>query len=129
MEAKKIKTEKDYRSICSSMDLLIDKGTQLGDMELWSDTDKYEYVLLSAMARNWEKVNYPHPIPVNPLIARIQERMAEQNLKQRDAAILLGIDEARMSEILRGKRAISMRLAKKLRKSLHIEADMLLDFA
>lgn len=73
---------------------------------------------LSAMARTWEKVNFPHPIPANPLIARIQERMAEQNLKQKDAAILLGIDEARMSEILRGKRAISMRLAKSLRKNL-----------
>lgn len=129
MEAQKIKTEKDYRNICSAMDLLIDNGTQLGDMELLSDPDKKEYVRLSAMARNWEKANYPHPIPVNPLIARIQERMAEQNLKQRDAAILLGIDEARMSEILRGKRAISMRLAKKLRKSLHVEADILLDFA
>lgn len=129
MEAQKIKTEKDYRSICSYMDLLIDKGTQLGDMELLSDTDKNEYVRLSAMVRKWEKVNYPHPIPVNPLIARIQERMAEQKLKQKDTAILLGIDEARMSEILRGKRAISMRLAKSLRKNLQIEADMLLDFA
>ena len=129
MEAQKIKTEKDYRNICSSMDLLIDKGTQLGDMELLSDMEKNEYVRLSALARNWEKIHYPHPIPVNPLIARIQERMAEQNLKQRDAAKLLGIDEARMSEILRGKRPISMRLAKSLRKSLHIEADILLDFA
>ncbi|HEY5511647.1 MAG TPA: XRE family transcriptional regulator [Prolixibacteraceae bacterium] len=111
------------------MDLLIEKGTLLGDMELLSDKDKNEYVRLSAMVRRWEKVNYPHPIPVNPLIARIQERMAEHNLKQRDAAILLGIDEARMSEILRGKRAISMRLAKNLRKSLQIEADILLDYA
>lgn len=66
------------------MDLLIDKGTQLGDMELLSDLDKNEYVRLSAMVRIWEKANYPHPIPLNPLIARIQERMAEQNLKQRD---------------------------------------------
>jgi HTH-type transcriptional regulator/antitoxin HigA len=55
--------------------------------------------------------------------------MAEQNLKQKEVAILLGIDEARMSELLRGKRPISMRLAKSLRKNLHIEADMLLDFA
>jgi len=129
MEAKKIKTEKDYRNICAEIDLLIDKGTQLGNMELLPDADKNEYVRLSTMVRSWEKVNYPHPIPANPLIARIQERMAEQNLKQKDAAILLGIDEARMSEILHGKRAISMRLAKNLRKNLHIEADILLDFA
>jgi len=129
MEANKIKTEKEYRNICATMDLLIDKGTRLGNLELLPDADKNEYVRLSAMVRTWEKVNYPHPIPANPLIARIQERMAEQNLKQKDTAILLGIDEARMSEILRGKRAISMRLAKSLRKNLHIEADILLDFA
>lgn len=129
MEAQKIKTEKDYRDICAEMDLLINKGTQLGNMELLPAADKNEYVRLSTMVRAWEKVNYPHPIPANPLIARIQERMAEQNLKQKDAAILLGIDEARMSEILHGKRAISMRLAKNLRKNLHIEADILLDYA
>jgi HTH-type transcriptional regulator/antitoxin HigA len=129
MEAKKIKTEKEYRNICATMDLLIDKGTRLGNLELLPDADKNEYVRLSAIVRTWEKVNYPHPIPANPLIARILERMAEQNLKQKDTAILLGIDEARMSEILRGKRAISMRLAKSLRKNLHIEADILLDFA
>jgi len=75
MEAQKIKTEKDYRNICSSMDLLIDKGTQLGDMELLSDMEKNEYVRLSALARNWKKIHYPHPIPANPLIARIQERI------------------------------------------------------
>ena len=129
MEDKRIKTEKEYRSICAAMDLLIDKGTQMGDMGLLSETDKNEYVRLSAMVRTWEKVKYPHPIPSNPLIARIQECMAEQNLKQKEVAILLGIDEARMSELLRGKRPISMRLAKSLRKNLHIEADMLLDFA
>jgi len=129
METKSIKTEKEYRSVCTAMDVLIDKGTQMGNMELLTEPDKNEYVRLSAMVRTWEKAHYPHPIPANPLIAQIQERMAEQNLKQKDTAILLGIDEARMSEILRGKRPISMRLAKSLRKNLHIEADILLDFA
>jgi len=129
METKSIKTEKEYRSVCTAMDVLIDKGTQMGNMELLTEPDKNEYVRLSALVRTWEKAHYPHPIPANPLIARIQERMAEQNLKQKDTAILLGIDEARMSEILRGKRPISMRLAKSLRKNLHIEADILLDFA
>lgn len=129
MENKEINSENDYRSICAKIDVLIDKGTKLGDMELLSDKDKNEYVKLSAMIRTWEKVHYPHPIPANPLIARIQERMTEKNLKQRETAALLGIDEARMSEILRGKRSISMRMAKSLRKNLNIEADILIDFA
>jgi len=55
--------------------------------------------------------------------------MAERNLKQRDTARLLGIDEARMSEILRGKKPIGMRLAKNLRKCLQIDADIILEFA
>ncbi len=129
MEVRRITTEKEYRTICKAMDFLINKGTQLGDMELLPDEDKNAYVRLSSMVRIWEKVHYQHPIPLNPLIARIQERMAERNLKQKEAAVLLGIDEARMSEILRGKRAINMRLAKSLRKNLQIEADILLDFA
>jgi len=70
-----------------------------------------------------------HPIPINPLIAQIQERMVERNLKQRDTANLLGIDEARMSEILRGKKSIGMRLAKSIRKNLQIDANIILDFA
>ena len=42
MEANKIKTEKEYRNICATMDLLIDKGTRLGNLELLPDADKNE---------------------------------------------------------------------------------------
>jgi len=129
MKTNNIKTEKEYRDICAAMDILIEKGTKLGDMELLTNEDKSDYMRLSAIVRQWEKAHYPHPIPINPLIAQIQERMAERNLKQRDTARLLGIDEARMSEILRGKKPIGMRLVKNLRKCLQIDADIILEFA
>lgn len=129
MNTKNIRTEEEYRNICAAMDMLIEKGTKLGDMELLTNEDKSEYISLSALVRQWEKAHYPHPIPINPLIAQIHERMAERNLKQRDTALLLGIDEARMSEILRGKKPIGMRLAKNLRKCLQIDADIILEFA
>jgi HTH-type transcriptional regulator/antitoxin HigA len=129
MRTKSIVSEKEYRSVCQAMDLILVKGTKMGDMDLLPNEDKTEYIRLSTMVREWEKIHYPHPIPVNPLIAQIQERMTERNLKQRDTAILLGIDEARMSEILRGKKSIGMRLAKNLRKNLQINADIILDFA
>jgi HTH-type transcriptional regulator / antitoxin HigA len=129
MRTNRIQSEKEYKSICQDMDLILAKGTKMGDMDLLSNEDKTEYIRLSTMVREWEKTHYPHPIPVNPLIAQIQERMTERNLKQRETAILLGIDEARMSEILRGKKSIGMRLAKNLRKNLQINADIILDFA
>ncbi len=124
-----IKTDKEYRKVCDEIDVIIAKGTVLGDMGLLTVEDKNEYLRLSTIVRSWEKTQYPHPIPINPLIAQIQERMAERNLKQREAANLLGIDEARMSEILRGKKAIGMKLAKNLRKIFQIDADTILDFA
>ena len=129
METNNIKTEKEYRSICAAMDILIEKGTKLGNMELLTNDEKNDYMRLSSIVRQWEKVHYPYPIPINPLIAQIQERMAERNLKQRDTARLLGIDEALMSEILRGKKPIGMRLAKNLRKCLQIDANIILEFA
>ena len=129
MKTNSIQSEKEYRSICQAMDLILAKGTKIGDMELLPNEDKTEYIRLSTLIRVWEKNHYPHPIPVNPLIAQIQERMTERNLKQRDTAILLGIDEARMSELLRGKKSIGMKLAKNLRTNLQINADIILDFA
>jgi len=129
MKRNRIQSENEYRSVCQAMDLILAKGTKMGDMDLLPNEDKTEYIRLSSLVREWEKKHYPHPIPVNPLIAQIQERMTERNLKQRDTAILLGIDEARMSEILRGKKSIGMRLAKKLRENLQINADIILDYA
>lgn len=124
-----IQTEKEYRDTCRAMDMIIAKGTELGDMELLSNAEKNEYIRLSALVREWEKVHYPLPIAPNQLIAEIQERMTERNLKQRDTARLLGIDEARMSEILRGKRAISMKLAKVIRKELNVSAETIIEYA
>ena len=66
---KTITTEKEYRDICQQMNIIIGKGTELGDMELLPETDKNEYIRLSEMARKWESVYYPFPIVVNPLVA------------------------------------------------------------
>lgn len=81
------------------------------------------------MVRAWEKENYPFPIAPNPLLAEIQIKMVERNLKQKDMASMLGIDESRMSEIMKGKRKISMSIAKKLHDRLCISADTILTFA
>lgn len=112
MIMKKITTETEYRSICAMMDDIIAKGTALGDMEALPQTDKDEYMRLSLLVREWEKIHYAFPLTANPLIRTIQERMVERNLKQRDTAALLGINESRMSDILKGKRSISMQHSK-----------------
>ena len=55
MKTINIKTEKEYRDICATMDILIEKGTKLGDMELLTSEDKSDYMRLSAIVRQLEK--------------------------------------------------------------------------
>ena len=126
---KTITTDKEYRAICQQMNDIIGKGTELGDMELLPDTDKNEYIRLSEMVRKWESVHYQFPIVVNPLVASIRNRMEEMHLNQKNVAEILGVNEARVSEIMRGKRRVNIDVAKKLNSELHIPADTILEFA
>jgi len=126
---KTITSEKEYRDICQQMNVIIGKGTQLGDMEMLSETDKNEYIRLSELVRKWESAHYSFPISVNPLVEAIRQKMEGLNLRQKEAAQIIGVDEARMSEIMRGKRRINISVAKKLNSELHIPSDIILEFA
>jgi antitoxin component HigA of HigAB toxin-antitoxin module len=126
---KTITTEKEYKDVCQQMNSIINKGTELGDMELLPEMDKNEYIRLSEIVRKWEAAHYPFPIVVNPLVANIRSKMNELNITQKEVSRMIGINEARISEIMRGKRRININIAKKLNKSLHIPADVILEFA
>ena len=126
---KTITNEKEYRDICQQMNVIIGKGTELGNMEILPEVDKNEYIRLSEMVRKWESLHYSFPITVNPLVANIRRKMEEMNLTQKVVAKMIGINEARVSEIMRGKRRININIAKKLNTRLHIPADKILEFA
>ena len=59
---KTITTEKEYKSVCQQMNIIVGRGTELGDMELLPEVDKNEYIRLSEMVRKWESVHYSFPI-------------------------------------------------------------------
>jgi len=59
---KTITNEKEYRAICQQMNVIIGKGTELGDMEMLSKADKNEYIRLSEMVRKWENIHYSFPV-------------------------------------------------------------------
>ena len=123
----KIITEDDYKTIDNALQAIIKKGASLGGMDFLPDSDKMEFNRLGYMIKEWEDIHYPTPIIVSPLVKKIEERMSALNLKQRDTAKLLGISEGRMSELLSGKRRVSIRIAKRLRDSLNINSDFILD--
>ena len=64
-----------------------------------------------------------------PLIRSIEDEMYSRNLKQKELARMLGINEPTLSQIMVGKRSVSMRTAKRLHKYLNIDAEVLIEYA
>lgn len=125
-----IKSEKDYQDYRANMEIIIAKGTQLGDMELLSDEDKKEFIHLSQAVAEYEAAYYPLPGKVSTLLTdTIREKMEEKGVNQKQTAKLLGISESRVSDLLNGRRKLNLNIAKRLRDNLGISADLILDFA
>ena len=65
----------------------------------------------------------------SPLIASIEEYFYSHGLRQKDVAKLLGVNESQFSQIMSGRRRISMSFAKRLHSRLGINADLILEYA
>ena len=54
-------SEKEFKECRARMEVIIAKGAELGDMELLSEEDKAEYILLSKSVAEYEDAYYPLP--------------------------------------------------------------------
>jgi antitoxin component HigA of HigAB toxin-antitoxin module len=131
---KKIETEEQYEAVRIRVNELIAEASEKGLLE--SDYDN-EYTreigrlsYLGAMYEN-DCVQFKH-LEIrkkSPLIRSIEDEMYRRNIKQKQLAEMLEINEPALSQIIRGKRSISMRMAKKLHKSLNIDPKLIIDYA
>lgn len=123
-----VNSDAQYRVYKNAMEIIIAKGTKLGDMELLSQTDKEEFIRLTDAIHEWESAYHPLPGKVSTLITdEIKRQMENKQIKQKEAARMLGISESRVSELLNGKRGINLNIAKRLRDCFGIPADFILD--
>ena len=89
---------------------------------------KDEFIKLTDAVYEWEAAYHPLPGKVSTLITdEIKKKMADKKIKQKEAARMLGISESRISELLNGKRAINLNIAKRLRDYFGIPADFIFD--
>ncbi|HBJ33425.1 MAG TPA: hypothetical protein DDZ51_01430 [Planctomycetaceae bacterium] len=112
---KVIKTEQDHKRALARVDVLFNAkpGTPEGDeLELW---------LL--LIEKYEDETFPVDLP-DPIEA-IRFRMEQSNLKQKDLVPLIG-SKSKVSEVLAGKRDLSLTMIRKLVDELGIPADVLL---
>ena len=115
MEIKPIKTEIDYKSALQRIEILwgAKKDSSEGD----------ELDLLATLVETWEMKNYP-VLPPDPVDA-IKFRMEQMNLTPSDIGKIIG-SRSRVSEILKRKRKITLKMAKALHEKLMIPAETFL---
>lgn len=117
MDIKVIKTEEQYHIYLEKVHMLLSKELH----RYTPESDELE--LLTVVIETYEKEKYPVEAP-DPIEA-IKFRMTEQNLKQTDLVKYLGTP-SRVSEILAGKRHLTVEMIKNLSIGLGISTDTLL---
>ena len=110
-----IRTEADYEAALARIDKLMDAepgSPEGGELDVLVDlVDLYE--------RRQEPMGYPDPVTA------IEFRMEQAGLSPRDLIPFIGT-RAKVSEVLSGKRSITMPMARALHEHLGIPADVLL---
>jgi len=114
---KPIKNKKQYEEYLS-------RAYRLMQLELkpnCTESDKLE--LISILIEKYEKETYPidPPHPIEAILFRLDQL----NLKKSELSKILGT-RSRASEILNGKRKLSLSMIRKLNRELEIPAEVLI---
>lgn len=107
-----IKSEFDYQQVRAGVEVYLQRATQGGEFASLSEQDDRELLRLSHLMRAYEQEHHPMPTQPQTLVGMIELKMFERKLKQRDLADLLEVEAPRVSELLRGKRRVSIKLAR-----------------
>jgi len=118
---KKIDPKKKYEEASIRMEGLLRKTEGIDTMD---DADMILLDHYSTIVADYEEQKFPIEKP--SLADVVKLRMYEMGLKQTDLAQLLDIPTSRISEYLRGKRDITLGVARKLHKNLNIDGDIIL---
>lgn len=130
MKTDKINDRKEYDEVMKRIEKLLQKTTKSGGVKNLPAKELETLKNLSLMAEKYEDSIPLMPIKVPTTITEmIRYKMFEMNLRQKQLAKVLGISEARISELLTGKRKINIELAKKLHTKLNIDAHFILEAA
>ena len=118
---KTVKTFEEYEVALKKIDLLLKK---IGNDHSYDNPEFVMMDRLSDLVADYEDKKYKIENP--SLIDVIKLRMYEMGLKQSDLAAKLDVPSARISEYLRGKREITLDVARKLHHQLNIDGDIIL---
>jgi antitoxin component HigA of HigAB toxin-antitoxin module len=132
-------TEIDSRELFDEVsaycDALIDEATANGYLSEQGADNEYTHEIgrLGNLCAEYEdtKIRFDQ-ITVrgrSPLVRALQEEMFKRDIKQKEIARLIGINEATFSLFMNGKRKLSMSSARKLYQNLHVDPKLIIDYA
>ncbi|HEY5464333.1 MAG TPA: transcriptional regulator [Hanamia sp.] len=114
---KPIKNNQQYEDVLERVYMLMQKNIKPDSKQ----SDELE--ILSILVKEYENEYYPVPKP-NPLEA-IKFRLEQMNMSETELSEILG-NRFRKSEILSGKRKLSLEMIRKLNEALRIPAEVLI---
>ena len=120
MKTKILKTEEEYNEACERVYLLMNSSENAIEP---NTPEGEEMELLSLLIEKYEQENYQMKAP-SPKEA-IKFRMEQMNLKQADVAPLFG-GKTRVSEVLNGRRALTLKMITLLNRYLGIPLESLI---
>ena len=128
----RLTTQVQYDEAKAKVEQLIAEATEKGMLDPDMDNEYTRKIaLLSSMMAHYED-EFSGILPLrqkSPLIASIEDYFYAHGMRQKDGARLLGVNESQLSQILSGRRRISMSFAKRLHSKLGINANLILDYA
>ena len=128
----KLTTREQYDTVKAKVEQLIAEATAKGMLEPDMDNEyTQEISLLSRQMAIYED-EYMNILPLrqkSPLISCIEDYFYTHGMKQKDGAKMLGVNESQFSQIMSGRRRISMPFAKRLHSKMGIDANLILEYA
>lgn len=127
-----ISTREQYDSVRSRVNELISEATKLRMLEPGADNDYIREIgRLAKLSAEYED-EHMNILPLrekNPLIQSIEDFFYNNNMRRKEVAELLGVNESVFSQIMSGKRKISLSFAKKLYEKLNIDPTLILKYS
>lgn len=117
----KIQNETAYKAAMERIEELL---PLVDDNTPTSDKNLIELDLLSSLVSEYEDEHYPIRQP--SLVDVIKLRMYEMGLNQSKLSELLGVSPSRVSDFLTGRSEPTLNVARKISKTLNIDANVVL---
>jgi antitoxin component HigA of HigAB toxin-antitoxin module len=127
----RITTPIEFDLLMNHIETLISEATEGGYFSDPDESNEYTQGIarLGKIGARYEDEFLCLSINGNPLISEIEQVLQYRGLTQKKAAELMGVTEPTFSDVIRGKKSITMRMAKRLFSELNIDPQTIIQYA